>query len=117
MQLVQRSNAIKYLQDKGIIGKEYTYAKRDDKKDVYALDPQLAKTLDDWTIVLNDIVGYRFVVIEIPKDSLTQDDLLKFKKRKDDPNKLSMRIEGTGYVEKRSGFDFSKYVTHIISYE
>lgn len=117
LQLVQRSNAIKFLQENGHIGKEYSYAKREDNKNLYGIDPQTAKLDADWMIVLNDVIGYRFIIISVPKGAVSDEDKKKFRHRKDDYNKLTMKIEGETYVEKRSGFDFSKYVKEIIPYE
>lgn len=117
MQLVQRANAVKFLQEQGYIGKDYSYAKREDKKDLYPIDPQVAKIESDWIIVLNDIVGYKFTILRIPANTIAGDELKKFKRRKDDSNKLTMKIEGETFVEKRSGFDFSPYVVEIIPYD
>lgn len=117
LQLVQRSNAIKFLQENGYIGKEYSYAKREDGKNVYGIDPQEAKLGADWTIVLNDVIGYLFIILMVPQGAISEDDKKKFRHRRDDYNKLTMKIEGETYTEKRSGFDFSKYVKEIIPYE
>ena len=117
MQLVQRANAVKFLQEQGVIGKDYSYAKREDKKDLYPIDPQVSKTESDWSIVLNDIVGYKFTILRIPANTIAGEELKKFKRRKDDSNKLTMKIEGGTFIEKRSGFDFSPYVSETIPYD
>lgn len=117
MQLIQRANANKFLREKGYIEKEYSYAKRAVNKNIYLIDPQVSKTENDWIIVLNDIVGYKFTILRIPVNTITSKELANFKKRKDDINKLTMIIDGDTLVEKRSGFDFSPYVCEIIPYD
>ncbi|MCQ2515465.1 MAG: GIY-YIG nuclease family protein [Saccharofermentans sp.] len=117
LNLVQRSNAIKFLQENKYIGKEYSYAKRDNKYNIFAIDPQFTKLDQDWILVLNDIFSYRFILLSIPQGSFTTEDKDKFRHRKDDYNKLTMKINGETLIEKNSGFDFSKYVKEIIPYE
>ncbi len=117
MQLVQRPYAIKYLQANGIIGKNFTYAKRDQKKDIYPLDPQETKTQEDWTIVLNDVFGYRFIIIKVPANTITGEVLKSFARRKDKASQLTIRIDGKTFVDVKSGFDFSPYVEKMIPYE
>lgn len=117
LQLTQQSFATDYLKEMGYISKDFSYAKRNDKKDYYPIDPQLTKLNDDWTIVLNDTIGYCFYIIEIPNNSIDEKDIEKFKRRNDHPNQLTMIIEGGTFIEKRSGFDFSKYVVHTVPYE
>lgn len=117
MNLVQRSKAIEYLQKKEIIGKNFSYAKRNEKTNTFDIDPQESLINKDWTLVLNDIVDYQFIIMRIPADSITEEDLLNFKRRKDKPNMLTLRIQTESFVDKRSGFDFSEFVTDIIPYE
>lgn len=117
MQLVQRSNAIKYLQSKNVIAKDYSYAKRKDIKDEYGIDPQVSKTDKEWIIVLNNTVEYKFFIIRVPEGTIDREQIKKFRRRKDDKNKLTLLIDGVTLVDKRSGFDFSPFVEQIIPYE
>ena len=61
--------------------------------------------------------SYEFIVMRIPAGTITEEDLLNFKQRKDKPNMLTLRIQTESFVDKRSGFDFSEFVTVIIPYE
>lgn len=117
MQLVQRSNAIKYLQSKNVVAKDYSYAKRKDIKDEYGIDPQVSKTDKEWIIVLNNTVEYKFFIIRVPEGTIDREQIKKFRRRKDDKNKLTLLIDGVTLVDKRSGFDFSPFVEQIIPYE
>lgn len=82
MQLVQRANAVKYLQEQGYIGKNYNYAKYNIDLRGYPVDPKIEKLNSDWTIVLNDVVGYKFIILRIPKDAISVEEIQKFKNLK-----------------------------------
>lgn len=75
MQLVQRSNAIKYLQSQNVIAKDYSYAKRKDIKDEYGIDPQVSKTDKEWIIVLNNTVEYKFFIIRVPEGTIDREQI------------------------------------------
>lgn len=117
MNLVQRPKAIEYLQKKNKIGKVFSYAKRNEKANTFDIDPQEELINEDWTLVLNDIVDYQFIIMTLPAGSISEKDLLTFKRRKDKPNMLSIRIQNESFIDKKSGYDFSKYITETIPYE
>lgn len=117
LQLVQRTYAIKYLKDNGIITSEdYSYSKRDDRYNKYAIDCPDSLIRKDWTIILNNQINWCFYVIKIPKNTIKESDLKGFKKRKDNNSKLCLRINGDTFIDKHSGFDFTEYKVQTIPY-
>ena len=116
LQLTQLAPARKYIRENVLKNKKFSYAKRANNNNEYAIDPQEELLKNTWNIVLNDIVTYCFYVFEIPNSEITDIVIEQFKRRNDDAHKLSIRIDGSSFVDKRSGFDFSKYLKKRISY-
>ncbi|WP_027438325.1 GIY-YIG nuclease family protein [Lachnospira multipara] len=116
LQLTQLAPARKYIRENVLKNKKFSYAKRANNNNEYAIDPQEDLLKNTWNIVLNDIVTYCFYVFEIPNSEITDIVIEQFKRRNDDAHKLSIRIDGSSFVDKRSGFDFSKYLKKRISY-
>lgn len=114
LHLTQRSYASRFMKEKFFGNNQFSYAKRADKENKYAIDPQEKLLKDNWYIGLNDVVQYVIYMIEVPKTALTNEVLNNFKKR--NSHQFRLMIDGETFVE-RNGFDFSKYIKYKIPYD
>jgi len=109
-----------FLKGKGvIIGDNFSYTAVNDKNGLYWINPKVECVDSDWVIALNDQKVKQIKVLRVPKHSFalskeTQKGYLLI--RKDRPAVLEIKIEAKNLTEKRTGCDFSPFVTETISY-
>lgn len=114
-----KGEAIKYLNAKGIsVSNSATYAYKNDQGDYFWANPQVKLLQTDWTIVLNDTISSKLILMRVPAETLRvkDQDSDGLKVRTDKPNMIDLRITRETYEEINSGIDFSVYVEQIVKY-
>ncbi|MBR4043504.1 MAG: GIY-YIG nuclease family protein [Bacteroidaceae bacterium] len=114
-----KAEAIKFVKDSGIeLGKDVTYACRQEKKDEYWANPDISLLGKDWYIILNDNVNMVITVLKVPANALQL--------KSDKANGLSVRKDKTYYIDLNVGvgtlvdrvskIDLTPYVVTTINY-
>ena len=114
-----KTEAIEFLNGKGVtISKTVTYSVlSDDKKEFWA-NPKVSFLDSDWNFVLNDNQKMELIVLTIPAHELklaTEEDNGIYV-RTDKHDKMDIKLAYEGLIDKRSGINFSKYITKIEKY-
>lgn len=114
-----KGEAIKYLNTKGIdVNNSATYAYKNDQGDYFWANPQVKLLQTDWTILLNDTISNKLILMRVPAETLRvkDQDSDGLKVRTDKPNMIDLRITRETYEEINTGIDFSVYVEQIVKY-
>lgn len=119
--LGNKSETITYLTAMGVAlqsSNKITYAKLQDKKNTFWMNPDFERLLSDWQIILNNQVTKEVILIEVPANTFVV-------KRDNEPNgiyprndkpQLDINIQSNNYVDKRSEKDFSPYIVAKYKY-
>ena len=114
-----KAKAIQFIKNRGIeIGKNASYAVRQEHKAKFWINPRTARLLQDWEIILNDNKNHQIIVLRILKESIS----LKIGNnpglivRSDRPEVIDLTIDCNSIKDRRSGVDFSPYVFQKIAY-
>ena len=108
-----KADAMAFLKDNGVeVDKSCTYAVRTENKAEFAANPKKEFLLTDWDIVLNNNVDCELIVLKVPKNTfeVSKSNSAGLHIRGDKPQYLDIHIELNGFIERKSGLDFSKYV-------
>lgn len=109
-----------FLQENGInLFKFYSYAKLQEKKNLFWINPDLKLLKEDWMLVLNNQVERKLFVLIVPantfKCSLNRDKgVLRI--RPDKPIYLDLNISSETFVDVGSKISFKEYVVKTINY-
>ena len=113
-----KSSAVKLLKENGIeLGDNITYAKISENGEYWA-NPNKSILSSDWHIILNDNSRALLTVMKVPEKTFsygTEDGQIKL--RSDKQELLDIWIDSVSFVEKKSGCDFSDYVTAELKYK
>lgn len=115
-----KAESIQFLKDHGIaIGKNATYAVKQDKKDEYWANPNVSLLDKDWDIILNNVISHELIVLRIPAGTLKmkQADNVGLYSRNDKKERIDLNISIGTLVDRRSKIDFSGFEVARISYE
>lgn len=114
-----KAEAVQFVKDQGVaLSKDVTYAVRQEKKNEYWANPDVALLGKDWYIILNDNVNMVITVLKIPASQLQ----LKSESgnglfvRKDKTYYIDLNIGVDTLIDRMSGIDLSQYVLEKISY-
>ena len=115
----EKKEAIQFLNDNGIIiGKNTNYAKRQDDKLQFWLNPKTYAPERDWVLILNDQFRKEIILISVPAGTFVM--RAKDKKglvpRHDRPDRIDLEICSDTLIDVRSNSDFGKYVVKRINY-
>lgn len=112
----KQSNAKQLVSENGVdILQGCSYAKLG-SNGLFNIDSQKSLQDSKWQIILNDHRSKKVICIELPPDTLKVYGFDKFNVRSDDANRFSMKIDPETYIERKSEFDFSKYIIKVIAY-
>ena len=114
-----KAEAIQYVKNQGItIGKDVSYAVRQEKKDEYWANPNIALLSKDWYIVLNDNKNNLLTVLMIPANTFGLKSAGKsgLVVRNDRPDNIDLNITCDNLIDQRSKIDFKPYVLKKIPY-
>ncbi len=113
-----KKEAIEYIESKGIhLGKNITYAVKQDIKGEYWANPPVKYLDSDWWIILNNNLNQELIVLKVPARELTIDsnETRRLYLRKD-RNAIDLKLDGDTLKEKYSAIDFSYYIVHRVGY-
>lgn len=114
-----KTDAIKLLLENGIvIERECNYAKRQNKRLEYWVNPKVSVVEEKWDLILNNQFEKKLIYIQVPAKTFTVDGSMEngLYIRKDRPIYIDLNILENTLCDRRSGCDFSQYVKEIINY-
>ena len=110
----------KFLSEQGIkINKVYSYAKLQEKKKTFWINPRVELLNENWMIILNNQVMKKIHVLSVPNNTFTYSSKVDGKSlvvRPDKPYYLDLNILEDTFVEKKSKLSFKKYIVKTINY-
>lgn len=115
----EKSEAITFLSEKGYhVGKNVNYAKRQEKKPEFWINPNVKAIGKDWDLILNNQYDHEIILLHIPANAFTMrcDNMIGLVPRHDQPHKIDLTIDSDSLIDKRSKLSFSTYVIHRIKY-
>ena len=115
----EKKEAIRFLNENGIIvGKNVNYAKRQDNRSLFWLNPKTNVAEKDWVLILNDQFEKEIILINIPAGTFVM--RTEGKKglvpRRDRPDRIDLEICSDTLIDVRSKSDFGKYVVERVNY-
>lgn len=115
-----KAESIQFLKNRGIsVGKNVTYAVKQDKKDEFWANPNVSLLDQDWYIVLNNIVSHELIVLLVPAKTLKMNHVgdSGLYSRNDRKERIDLNINIDTLIDKRSKINFSIFEQARISYE
>lgn len=113
-----KKEAVEYIESKGIkLGKNITYAVRQEGKQEFWANPPTSYLDDDWFIILNDTFETKLLVLKVPAKelSLKNEKAIGLYIRKD-RDAIDLKISGNTLKDRYSEIEFSKYIIETINY-
>lgn len=115
-----KAESIQFLKDRGIsIGKNVTYAVKQDKKDEFWANPNVSLLDQDWYILLNNVVSHELIVLLVPAKTLKMNHAgdSGLYSRNDRKERIDLNINIDTLIDKRSKINFSSFEQARISYK
>ena len=119
IEIREKKEAIDFLAENGIfVGKNTNYAKRQPNKYEFWLNPKTYAIEKEWDLVLNNQVRNEIIVIRVPANVF----VIKSEKghgfyvRSDKPDRIDLNINEDTYIDRRSKYNFSKYIIKKVNY-
>lgn len=114
-----KSEAISFLNDNGVaVDNKVTYSVLSDDKSSFWANPRTKLLKEDWDIILNDTARMELIIMFIPANSLklSKSDENGLFVRTDKPELIDLKLDVQGFVDKRSGIDFSRFIVKRVEY-
>lgn len=116
-----KKEAITYLKSINIhVGKNVSYAKLQENKGIFWINPKTYLLRQDWFIILNNQPKKELSLMFIPANTFDYSDNKqvagKLQVRKDKPDRLDLNIDCNNYVDTVSNTNFRSYILDIIKY-
>ncbi len=118
-ELRDKKEVMNFLSENGItVSKNMNYAKRQEKRTVFWINPNTNVLEKDWDLVLNNQFDNEIIVLHIPAKSLQlkNGEIKGLIVRHDKPDKIDLTISDDTLVDQRSKCDFSVFVVNRIKY-
>ena len=115
-----KAESIQFLKDRGVVlGKNITYAVKQDKKDEFWANPNVSLLDKDWHIILNNVISHELIVLLVPAGTLKmkQADGQGLYSRNDKKDLIDLNICIGTLVDRRSKIDFSLFEQTRVSYD
>lgn len=115
----EKGEAIKFLKDSGVkLGKHTNYSTLQANRTEFWINPQTTMVDNDWDIILNDNQSSELIVLSIPANTIalkssSSEGLIT---RSDKPELIDLLINRETLIDKRSGFDFSPFLSARVPY-
>lgn len=119
IEIREKKEAIDFLAENGIfVGKNTNYAKRQPNKDEFWLNPKTYAIEKEWDLVLNNQTRNEIIVIRVPANVfvIKSEERQGFYVRSDKPDRIDLNINEDTFIDRRSNYDFKKYVIERIKY-
>lgn len=114
-----KAEAVQFVKNHGIeVGKEVSYAVRQENKAEFWINPKVELLSQNWQIILNDNQKHQLIVLQVPAKSVSirKGSPPGLIVRADRPGVIDLAIDCNSFKDKRSGVDFSPYVLQTIPY-
>lgn len=105
----EKSEAITFLGEKGYhVGKNVNYAKRQEKKPEFWINPNVKALSKDWNLILNNQYDHEIILLHIPANAfaMRSDYKTGLVPRHDQPSKIDLTIDSESLLDKRSKLSF-----------
>ncbi len=121
IEIRSKSEILSFVKDNGFNFNNcyISYAKRQEKRELYWNNASTNETKNSWFLVLNNQFDHEIIILYFPKGSFEtslEPQKGKITIRKDRPIYLDIYVDSNSLVEKRSKIDFSKFVVKRINY-
>ncbi len=119
VEIREKREALLFLSENGItVEKNANYAKRQDTRPLFWLNPNVVVLEKDWDLILNDQFKNEIVIIHIPAHtfSMRTVESVGLIPRHDRPNRIDLEIAADTLVDQRSKCDFSNCQITRIKY-
>lgn len=115
-----KREVISFVKEQGIkIGKNVSYAKLQEKKNCFWINPLVDFLNKDWWLLLNDQVNKNIYVLMVPADTFD----IKYPcikghlvNRKDKPQYIDLNLNLQNFVDLRSSCGFSNFIIKTFKY-
>lgn len=117
--IFQRKSEVKKLLDDNNIqlAHYWNYAKISAEGDYYWINPLATAVNNDWSIVLNDVLKRKVMVLFIPSGSFSVGERYRgFIRRTDKQHYLDLKISADTFVDNISKNDLSSYIIKSLDY-
>ena len=114
-----KADAIQYLKESGItLQKKVSYSAKQVDRPEFWINPSVEFLAADWDIVLNNTIAQELIILHIPSNTLTIRTATNagLYVRADNPDRIDLNIDITTLQDRRSGINFSPFVSNRISY-
>lgn len=114
-----KAEAVQFAKSHGIeVGKEVSYAVRQESKAEFWINPRVDLLSQNWQIILNDNQKHQLIVLKVPAKSISmrRGSTPGLIARADRPEVIALTIDCDSLKDKQSGVDFSPYVLQTIPY-
>lgn len=119
IEIREKKEALAFLAENGIsVGKNTNYAKRQENKKEFWLNPKTYALEKDWDIVLNNQYQNEIIVFHVPADTfkLKSAERQGFVVRSDKPDRIDMNVIEDSWTDRRSKYELEKYIVQRIKY-
>lgn len=120
IELRAKGEAEKFLKGKGIkLFDDWSYAKLQDKKKHFWINPKVKFLEEDWMLVLNDQTLKKLYVLKVPKNTFSAShykDINCLLIRRDKPEYLDLNIAQKTFIDERSKMPFKSFVFDTFDY-
>lgn len=119
IEIREKKEALIFLAENGIsVGKNTNYAKRQENKNEFWLNPKTYALEKDWNIVLNNQYQNEIIVFHVPANTFKMKSGEKqgFVARPDKPDRIDMNIIEDTLVDRRSKYQLEEFVVKRIKY-
>lgn len=115
-----KREVIKYLNEEGIkLNKKFSYAKLQEKKKVFWINPRVELLKEKWMLVLNNQITKTIYVLSVPKDYFRYSSINDGKSlviRPDKPYYLDLNISSDTFADKKSKLSFLSFIVKQFNY-
>jgi len=107
------------LAENGVsVGKNVNYAKRQESRNEFWLNPKIYALEKDWDIVLNNQYRNEIIVFRVSANTFKMEskDSQGLIARPDKPDRIDMNIIEDTMIDRRSKYDFTPFIIKRIKY-
>ena len=109
-----------FLEDKKIkLSKFFSYAKLQEKKNTFWINPDINLVKENWMLVLNNQIARKIYILKVPSNTFScslnkEEGILRI--RPDKPMYLDLNINCKTFVDAGSKVSFKEYIVETINY-
>lgn len=120
IELRAKGEVLKYVKNNNIeLFDNKSYAKLQENKNAFWINPKVNFLTDDWSIVLNNQTTNEIIVMNVPANTFEcsyPKENNKLVTRKDKRYYIDLLIDCVSFIDRNSGLSFKKYITNRIKY-